>query len=62
MKPNAEPTDPRVTQKMLERVGVPSDAPEPWPTRGPPSSVGSVGASRWLDHEPRADEPAPDVE
>jgi len=62
MKPIAEITDRRVAQRMLEHVGVPSDAPEPWPARGPPPSVGSVRASRWLDHEPRADEPAPDIE
>ena len=59
MKPIAEITDRRVAQKMLEHVGVPSDAPEPWPARGPP---GSLGASRGLDHEPRADEPAPEIE
>ncbi len=59
MKPIAKVTDRRVAQKMLEHVGVPSDAPAPWPARGPPASV---GASRWLHHEPRADEPAPDIE
>ena len=59
MKPIAEITDKRVAQKMLEHVGYPSDAPEPWPARGPPASV---GVSRWLEDEPRADEPVPDVE
>ena len=60
MKPIAEITDRRVAQKMLEHVGVPGDAPAPWPARGPPAPV--VGAPHWLEHEPGADEPAPDVE
>jgi hypothetical protein len=59
MKPIAEITSRRVAQKMLEHVGVPGDAPEPWPARGPPASV---RAPHWLDHEPGADEPAPDFE
>jgi hypothetical protein len=59
MKAIAEITDRRVAQTMLEHVGVPSDAPEPCPARGP---APSVGASRSLDHEPQADEPPPDIE
>ena len=51
MKPIAEITDKRVARKMLEHVGFPSDAPEPWPARGPPESVESA---RWLDDEPSA--------
>jgi hypothetical protein len=39
MKPIAEITSRRVAQKMLEHVGVPGDAPEPWQARGPPASV-----------------------
>lgn len=31
MKPIAEITDQRVAEKMLEHVGVPGDAPAPWP-------------------------------
>jgi len=35
MKPIAEITDKRVARgQMLEHVGFPSDAPEPWPARG----------------------------
>ncbi len=59
MKAIAEITDRRVVQKMLEHVGYPSDAPEPWPARGPPASV---GVSRGFDDEPPADERVPDVE
>ena len=51
MKPIAEITDKRVARTMLAHVGFPSDAPEPWPARGPPESVDS---SRWLDDEPSA--------
>jgi hypothetical protein len=48
MKPIAEITSRRVAHKMPEHVGVPSDAPAPWPARGPPAPV--VGAPQWLDH------------
>ena len=51
MKPIAEITDKRVARTMLAHVGFPSDAPEPWPARGPPESVDSA---RWLDDEPSA--------
>jgi len=56
MKAIAEISDKRVASKMLEHVGFPSDAPEPWPARGPPAS-GS--ASRWFDDD---DDDATDVE
>ncbi len=54
-----QPARRRVARKMLDHVGTPSDSPEPWPARGPPADAGE---SRWLDHEPRAHEPASDVE
>ncbi len=64
MKAIAEITDKGVARKMLEHVGLPSDAPERWPARGPPEPEASVG---WLDDEQRAPDdddnnPAPDVE
>lgn len=62
MKPIAEITERRVARKMLEHVGVPSDAPEPCPARGPPEWVESAPGS---DDEPRAthhDSTWPDVE
>jgi hypothetical protein len=49
MKAIAEITNQRAAQKLLEHVGVPSDAPEPWPARGRPAPV---GVSRGLDDEP----------
>ena len=52
MKPIAEITDKRVAGKMLEHIGLSSDAPEQqWPARGPPEWSGWVG---WLDDEQRA--------
>ena len=63
MKAIAEISDKRVASKMLEHVGFPSDAPEPWPARGPPASG---GASWWFDDEPHApdddDDDSTDVE
>jgi hypothetical protein len=63
MKAIAEITDKRVARAMLEHVGLPSDAPEQWPARGPPEWVGSVGG---LDDEQRAPDdvadPATDLE
>lgn len=61
MKPIAEITDKRVARKLLEHVGFPSDAPEAWPTRGPPESF---GPGRWLDDESRApdDDDTPGLE
>ena len=62
MRPVAEITDKRVASKMLEHVGMPSDAPELWPARGPPESH---GAAPWLEVESRApdhDTPPPNVE
>jgi hypothetical protein len=50
MKAIAEITDKRVARKMLAHVGLPSDAPEQWPARGPPELVGSFGG---LDDEQR---------
>jgi hypothetical protein len=53
MKPIAEITERRVATKMLEHVGFPSDAPGPWPARGPPE---------WVESAPRFDGTWPDVE
>jgi hypothetical protein len=55
MKPIAEITDKRVARRMLEHVGFPSDAPEPWPARGLPESGTSP---RCFDDEPQADDDA----
>jgi hypothetical protein len=59
MKPIAEISDRRVARKMLDHVGIPSDAPEPWPARGP---AAQTEQARWLDHEPWAHEPASELE
>lgn len=42
MKAAAEITDRRVAQKMLERVGYPSDATERWPARGPADAASGL--------------------
>jgi len=55
MKPIGKITDKRVARRMLEHVDFPSDAPEPWPARGPPESGSS---SRCFDDEPQADDAA----
>lgn len=62
MKPIGEITEGRVARKMLEHVGYPSDAPEPWSARGPPEWVELAPG---FDDEPRAtydDSTWPDVE
>jgi hypothetical protein len=51
MKPFAKIPDKRVARRMLEHVGLTSDAPEPWPVRGPPESGSS---SRCFDDGPQA--------
>jgi Putative transposase len=54
MKPIAEITDRRLARRMLEHVGLPSEASQPWPARGPPEFVGSTcldDDQRWPDEE-----------